>query len=170
MSYRKREYWRYSIGWIFLLHMDANESLIVRQLSIEKLKRKTELAACITVHKLSGLSLWHVSHLPKQKELLISFDNLFIFSLLLLFWKMEKGKRKTANSTNVFDKRLLQCYILLLCFSQCKTGPLLKPWPSHIGMCMRDWRLFKENVILINVNVLQQSKGVNNAESINSYK
>lgn len=148
--------------WIFLLHMDANESLIVRQLSIEKSKRKTELAACITVHKLSGLSLWHVSHLPKQKELLISFDNLFIFC-----WK---GQTKNCKLRKCFDKRLLQCYILLPCFSQCKTGPLLKPWPSHIGMCKRDWRLFKENVILINVNVLQQSKGVNNAESINSYK
>lgn len=82
--------------------MDANESLIVRQLSIEKLKRKTELAACITVHKLSGLSLWHVSHLPKQKELLIPFDNLFIFFFVVaLFWKMEKGKPKSANSANV---------------------------------------------------------------------
>lgn len=38
--------------------------------SIEIWEHKTELAACIIVHKLSGLSFWRVAHLPKQCELL----------------------------------------------------------------------------------------------------
>lgn len=55
-----------------------------RQLSIEIWKRKTELDACITVHKLSGLSLWRVQHLPKQKEWFEWWFHLAVFVFFFL--------------------------------------------------------------------------------------
>lgn len=48
---------------------------------------KTELTACIIVHKLSGLSLWRVPHLPKQWAFIEWWFHLAtIFSRPVYWW------------------------------------------------------------------------------------
>lgn len=127
------------------------ESQVEYNLCVDR-KCKTELAACIIVHKLSGLSLWRVPHLPKQSEWWFHwpFFSLSLYFLCCVFVTATGVSVSEYKLKSLFDKRhhlnrFFVFRLLLTTFARThnrislsivheKLCRIEKPWPSHFGM------------------------------------